>query len=137
MNKQQRETLHRYTAAAMAAGLTYDETEQLRRDAMRVSRWDEHECNGTIQWAEEGQTDHRGRALKAGKPYTVTGQSSPYAPPCGYWLQTADRWTPAHERVKALAQKIGATLEYNADPRGWPYVLRMADGSSFAPPVFN
>lgn len=129
------ELVARYHERARNAGLTFDQADAVRRDAERVATWDMHECNGNIQWAEDGATDHRGRALKSGRPYWVTGFDRPGGPPGGYWTERRDTFTPALERVRAAAASIGATLEYNADPRGWPFVFKLADGSTFAPPV--
>jgi hypothetical protein len=130
------EHLRRYFAACYDADFSNADIDALRRDAQRISSWDVHECNGTIQWAEEGDTDHRGRKLKAGRPYSVHGQDNPHCPPKGIWSPRRDTYTPAMARVRAIAEKYGATLEYNGDPRGWPFVLRMPDGKrDIVPPV--
>lgn len=129
------EALHRYIAAACNAGMTYNEADAVRRDAQRVCTWDVHECNGNIQWAEDGDTDHRGRPLKAGRPYWVHGADNPHCPPKGIWTPRNDTYTPAMARVRAVAERHGLTLEYNADPRGWPFRFKTKDGREFAPPV--
>lgn len=127
--------IHRYHDAAAAAGLTHDDAEQLRRDAQRLHRIAEHECNGTLERIEEeGRTDHRGRALKVGRVYAVAGMNSPG--PLHYY-PTADRETPARARIEAIAAKIGARVEYQGDPRGWPVSLILAgdDRLTLDPPV--
>lgn len=124
-----------YHDAASAAGLTYEDAEQLRRDAQRLHRIAEHECNGTLERIEEeGRTDHRGRPLQPGRVYQVAGMNRPG--PLHYHL-TADRETPARARIEAIAAKIGARVEYQGDPRGWPVSLHLAgdDRLTLDPPV--
>ena len=128
------EHLDRYFTTATACGLSHELADKVRRDAERIATWDTHECNGNIQWAEEGQLSHRGRPLKAGRPYWVFGQDGPGAI---VWTPTTDRYTPAMARVKAAADSIGAVLDYNGDPRGWPFTFKMPDGREFSPPVRN
>ena len=129
------EWLQRYISTAIAAGLTYSEADALRRDAQRIASWDLHECNGTIQWAEKGQKDHRGRTLKAGRPYWVHGQDDAKCPPGGRWTLRSDTYTPAMTRVQAVAKAHNLTVEYNGDPRGWPFRFFTTEGREIAPPV--
>ena len=113
----------RYHVQAAAVGVAYEDAETLRRAAMVLHRWAEHECNGVIQRAEAGQTDHRGRHMIEGRTYAVSNINGPG--PLRYY-PTADRETPALWRAKALAESYGACLEHQCDPRGWPLTLRFA-----------
>lgn len=126
------ECVIRYFNAAANMGIPYAEADAVRRDAERVDTWNAHECNGAIQWAEDGQTDHLGRPLKAGRPYWVRGQDGPGAI---VWIPRADTHTPAMARVHAFAKRHNLELSYNADPRGWPFRFKSADGREIAPPV--
>lgn len=125
------EALQRYHRDAALSGVDYQDAETLRRAAMTLHRWSEHECNGVIQRAEFGMFDHKGRPMPAGKCYTAYNIDGPgpvrYAP-------TADRETPAIKRAEAIAAKYGATLEYQGDPRGWPLTLKMKEGRHLCPP---
>jgi len=128
-----RETLSRYIVAAIAAGLTYDAADKLRRDAVRLHTISEQECNGTLYRCEGPMQDHRGRPMVVDAVYQVTNINGPG--PLHYY-RTADRETGCRRRVDALAAKIGAKVEYQGDPRGCPVVLRLADGRDLYPPVY-
>ena len=128
-----RETLGRYFAAAMAAGLTYDDADKLRRDAVRMHTISEQECNGTLYRCEEPMQNHKGRPMIVGAVYQVTNINGPG--PLHYY-RTADRETGCRRRIDALAAKIGAKVEYQGDPRGCPFMLRLADGRDLYPPVY-
>lgn len=121
-----------YHQAAERAGLSYQEAETLRRSAMVLHRWSEHECNGVICRAEAGMKDHRGRPMIEGRAYSVTNIDGPG--PLRYWL-TSDRETPAIKRAAAIAQQHGMSLEVQGDPRGWPLSLKTSDGRTISPPV--
>lgn len=127
-----KENLTRYHAAAALAGLSHDDAETLRRAAQTLHRWAEHKCNGVIQRAEAGQTDHKGRPMPEGACYSVGNINGPG--PLTYW-RTADRETPALARARAIAASVGATLEHQGDPRGWPLTLKLPDGREVCPPV--
>ena len=122
----------RYFNAAADMGIPYADADAVRRDAERVDTWNAHECNGAIQWAEDGDVDHRGRPLKAGRPYWVHGQDGPGEI---VWTRRADTYTPAMARVRAFAERHRLELSYNADPRGWPFRFKSSDGREIAPPV--
>jgi hypothetical protein len=125
--------LIQYHNQAAKIGLSYDAAERLRRDAQRLHRLSEAECNGTIERVEdEGRTDHRGRPMLVGKVYAVSGMNRPG--PLHYY-RTADREMPARDRIEAIAAQIGATVEFQGDPRGWPVTLKLADGRTLSPPV--
>lgn len=126
------ETLARYFAAAMAAGLAYDDANSLRRDAVRMHTISEQECNGTLYRCEEPMQDHKGRPMVIGAVYQVSNINGPG--PLRYY-RTADRETGCRRRVDALAAKIGAKVEYQGDPRGCPFMLHLADGRDLYPPV--
>lgn len=125
-----RENVTRYHADAARAGIEYADAETLRRAAMTLHRWSEHECNGVIQRVEGPQNDHMGRPMKEGRTYAVYNINGPgpirYAP-------CADREMPAMARAKAIAEKYGATLEHQGDPRGWPLTLKL-NGLDICPP---
>ena len=130
MNKREREVLFRYENDGMAAGLSRDELEILRRAALTLHRWYEHECNGTIQRDEE-----------TGKCYWYSSYDGRKIGPA------ADRETPAEKRVRAIAAKHGFEYEPQGDPRGWPIKLRRVDPSpegeawgrvtEISPPIFR
>lgn len=133
MNKYQREAEARYYSAAMAAGLSYDAADAMRRDAQRLHGIAEQECNGTLyRCEEEGDTDQRGRPLKVGKVYQVAGMNGPG--PLHYYI-TRDMETPARARIEATAASIGGTVEFQGDPRGWPVTVTLADGREISPPI--
>lgn len=121
-----RETLSRYFAAAMATGLTYDDANSLRRDAVRMHTISERECNGTLYRCEDSMLDHRGQPMVIGAVYQVMNINGPG--PLRYY-RTADRETGCRRRV-------GAKVEYQGDPRGCPVVLELADGRKLYPPVY-
>lgn len=49
MTKQQQANRARLLSRLAELGFTFGEAQQLRRIEMTLSRWSEHECNGTIQ----------------------------------------------------------------------------------------
>lgn len=113
-------------------GMDYRDAESLRRDAQRLHTWSEHECNGVIERVEDdGQTDHRGRPMTKGATYAVYNINGPG--PLRY-ARTPDRETGALNRIKAIAATLGAEVEYQGDPRGWPITLKL-DGRELSPPV--
>jgi hypothetical protein len=122
MDKNYRQSLIYYYADAIKAGLTYDEAETVRRAAMTLHRWSEHECNGTIE-----------RDETTGKTYSVWNIDGPgpiRRSPC------PDRETPAIKRIDAIAKKYGLAWEHQGDPRGWPVHFLDSEGRrSFSPPV--
>jgi len=126
------ETVTRYMTAAMNAGMTYEQANSARRDAQRIHTISEQECNGTLVRID-GETwpDHRGRLLLDGKVYQVCNINGPG--PLHYY-RTADRETPARARIEAAAASIGATVEFQGDPRGWPVTITTQDGQRIAPP---
>lgn len=129
------ENLTRYYSRMQAAGFTWSQADDIRRDAERIDTWNTHECNGTIQWAEEGQLDHRKRKLKAGRPYTVTGQDDPHAPCGGRWSLTSDRYNPARERIEAAAATQGLAVRWQGDPRGWPVYIVIDERNEIGAPI--
>ncbi len=127
------ERMNRYFERAIAAGMTHDTANAVRRDAERLNTISERECNGDLQRIEEpGQLDHLGRELKVGKVYNVTGQDRPG--PIRYYL-TRDNETPARARVEVAAASIGARVEFQGDPRGLPFTIITRDGVTLYPPV--
>lgn len=132
------ETFARYVTQATGAGLTFDEMETLRRAALTLHGISEQECNGTLYRAEAGdtRTDSKGatRPLIEGAVYQVTGQNDPFNNGRLRYYRTADRETGARRRIEAIAARIGARVEYQGDPRGWPVSLHLADGREVNPP---
>lgn len=127
------EHLSRYFADAAAAGMGFTVANAVRRDAQRLHKISEHECNGVLERVEdEGRVDHRGRPMLVGKMYTVSNINGPGS--MSYY-RTADRETPARERIEKAAADIGATVEFQGDPRGWPVTIKLADGRELIPPV--
>ncbi len=128
-----RDHVSRYMADAINAGLGYDEADAMRRDAQRLHTWSEHECNGVIERVEDdNRTDHRGRPMPKGATYSVYNINGPG--PLRY-SRTPDRETGCLRRIGELAAKLGATVEHQGDPRGWPITLTLADGRTLSPPV--
>ncbi len=121
----------RYHVEAERLGVSYAEAETLRRAAMTLHRWGEHECNGVIQRVEGPQNDHRGRPMIEGACYTAYNIDGPG--PIRY-ARTADRETPALARARRIADAHGLTIEYQGDPRGWPLTLKNAEGATLCPP---
>jgi hypothetical protein len=125
------EALARYYTRAAEMGLTFDAADAIRRDAQRLHTIAEKECNGTLERIEEtGRVDHRGHELKVGKVYTVWGQDRPG--PIMYAI-TRDMETPARARIDAMASAVGAVVEYQGDPRGWPVKLTKGDIETWPP----
>ena len=135
------ETAARYTIQCDRAGIGHDDAETLRRAALTLHSIAEQECNGTLDRAEAGdiRTDRNGivRPLIEGAVYHVTGQNDPTSNGRLLYYRTADRETGARKRIEAIAARIGATVEYQGDPRGWPVELRMADGRTVSPPPYR
>lgn len=131
-----RDYLTRYYSAALNAGLSYESADAIRRDAQRLHTWSERECNGDLQRMEEDGTflSLRGkeRPLKAGKVYAAWNINGPG--PIQY-TATSDRETPAIARIAKAAASIGATVELQGDPRGWPVSIKLADGRELSPPI--
>jgi hypothetical protein len=91
-----------------------------------------HECNGTVQRFEpaDAVTDHKGRSLVGTfSAYNIDGPG-----PIRY-AKTPDRETGALRRIRAVAESVGATVEYQGDSRGWPITLTFADGRELCPPI--
>lgn len=130
MSTSYKKTVIQYHTQCSIAGLSYAEAETLRRAAQTLHTWAEHECNGTITRAEEGETDHRGNSMKAGKTYSVSNINGPGRL---HYYRTADRETPALKRAADIAKTHGAELEHQGDPRGWPLKLHIK-GMRIAPP---
>lgn len=111
MTKREQESRYHMYRALSSLGLTFDECETLRRCAMTLHRWAEHECNGAIQ-----------RDETTGRPYvhsTYDGRKL---------YQTADRERGALERATAIVKAHGLTVYHQGDPRGASlYVLRPSD----------
>lgn len=126
MNK--REIMARYYADTARAGITYQDAETLRRAAMVAHRCAEHECNGTLYRAEEGDAPK----LSPGKVYAVSNINGPGEL---RYSRTADRETPARERAETVAARYGLICEWQGDPRGWPLTLKTKDGRDISPPV--
>ena len=85
------------------AGFSYHEAEALRRIEMRLSRWGEHECNGTIQRDEE--TD---------LPYWYGGAYGDTR-----LGRAADREKGALKRLAAImADHPDYVAHHQSDPRG-------------------
>jgi len=128
-----REHCARYHAQAAQIGINYGDAEQLRRDAQRLHTWSEHECNGVIERVEDdGRTDHRGRPMVKGATYAVYNINGPG--PLRY-ARTPDRETGCVNRIKAIAETLGAEFEHQGDPRGWPVTLKFPYGAELCPPV--
>lgn len=123
----------RYAVQCDRAGLTYGEAETLRRAALCLHGIAEQNCNGTLVRAEEGGglTDHCGRPLVAGAVYRV-GDTNGLNPL--HYYPTADRETGVRRRIEAIADRIGARVEYQGDPRGWPVSLVLGNGRTVDPP---
>jgi len=127
-----REHLARYHATAAQCGLTYQQADAIRRDAQRLHTWCTRECNGEVQRYElaDGATDHKGRPLVGTfSAYNIDGPG-----PIRY-AKTPDRETGALRRIRAVAESVGATVEYQGDPRGWPITLAWPDKRELCPPV--
>ncbi len=122
-----------YHINADRCGVPYEAAETLRRAALTLHGISEQECNGTLYRCEEPMNDHRGRPLKLDAVYQVTNINGPG--PLHYY-RTADRDTGARNRVNHLAVLLNATVEYQGDPRGWPFTLTMSDGRTLSvPPI--
>jgi hypothetical protein len=115
-----------YHRDAAALGVPYDDAEALRRAAMTLHRWSEQECGDSNDYASWCITrDEAGVPFREVLPHhgkrTVT--------------RIADRETGALNRSKAIAARLGAQLEYQGDPRGWPLTLKFSNGRELCPPV--
>lgn len=133
------EALARYTAAAMDAGMSYHVANAVRRDAQRLTTIAVHECNGELERCEESEGpynahDSRGRpfVLTPGAVYRVWNTEGPGP---NRYTRTKDMETPARARIDAAAASIGATVEYQGDPRGEPVTITLASGRKITPPT--
>jgi hypothetical protein len=127
-----REHLARYHSTAAQCGLSYMQADSVRRDAQRLHTWCKRECNGEVQRFEpsDAVTDHKGRPLVGTfSAYNINGPG-----PIRY-SKTPDRETGALARIRGVAALVGATVEYQGDPRGWPITLKFSDGRELCPPV--
>ena len=105
-------------------GFTYDESAQLRRIEMTLSRWSEAECNGEIERNEE-----TGKPERVSRCYLSGYSSKRVAWPC------ADREAGALRRLKAIVDGRNArhssddVLPYHqGDPRGCSlYLVKRSD----------
>lgn len=130
--KYYREQLARYFNAADSIGLTFDQADAIRRDAERLHTISERECNGDLERVEEaGRLDHNGKPMQEGAVYAVTGYDRPG--PIRYY-RVRDMETPARARIEAAAASVGASVEFQGDPRGWPVCLKK-DGREIWPPM--
>jgi hypothetical protein len=120
----------RYHNDAARMGFTYEQANAMRRDAQRLHTISEQECNGNLYRAEEGDSNGNGKPLTVGAMYQVGNINGPG--PLRYY-RTADRETPARARIEAAAASVGASVEFQGDPRGWP-VRITKDGVTIAPP---
>lgn len=110
MNKNERERWAHFTARAFELGLTFQDIESLRRDAMRLTRWAENECNGLIE--RDAETDKVFRVYNTEGPGPIKR------------FPTADRETPAKKRVSNILAARGLVPYFQGDPRGEPiYIL--------------
>ena len=126
------EQLARYYAQAAALGLGYTNANLLRRDAQRMHTISEHECNGYLYRNEDdGAVDHRGRPMPVDAVYSVSNINGPG--PLRYY-RTPDRETGCRKRIEAIAATIGAVVEFQGDPRGWPVTI-VAGDARLSPPV--
>lgn len=126
------EQLASYYSQASALGLNFTTANRLRRDAQRLHTISEQECNGYLYRNEEdGAVDHRGRPMPIDAVYSVSNINGPG--PLHYY-RTPDRETGARKRIEAIAAAIGATVEFQGDPRGWPVTI-IAGNAQLSPPV--
>jgi len=126
-----REHLARYHTTAAQCGLTYQQADAIRRDAERLHTWSERECNGELERFElaDNARDHKGRPLVGTfSAYNINGPG-----PIKY-AKTPDRETGALRRIRTVAESVGATVEYQGDPRGWPITLSWTDKRELCPP---
>lgn len=81
--------------------VTFSDAKSLRRAALILHRWYEHECNGTIQ-----------RDEKTGLPYwynSITG--------C-LWRRAPDREKGAMKTIDTICKRLGLHYYLQTDPRG-------------------
>ena len=103
------ENAMRFAVEASKAGISYPEIRQLMKDAKRLHRWFEAECNGDVQQDEgSGQWYHHyGR-----------GTNGPFQT-----VKARDIETPAKARISAIVKAHGLIAAFQGDPRGWPVTL--------------
>ena len=80
---------------------TWDDAKALRRAALTLHRWYEHECNGTIQRDEED-----------GLPYQYSGVTHKRLGKC------ADREKGAIKAIALICKRLGLHYYLQTDPRG-------------------
>jgi len=113
MNK--REVLRRHTQqqTLQALGFTPTESQALRRISMTLSRWAEHECNGTIERDEN----------RADRPFWSNPNTGRH-----FVAPVADREKGAMRRLRAIFARHPLTYYVQGDPRGAAlYVIRPGD----------
>src|SRR3990167_11449791 len=98
--------LTEYYDATGAIGMSFSDADAIRRDAQRLHRWAEAECNGEIERNEETGAVYRN--------YNING------PGPIQQVKTADRETPAVKRINGIAGKYGLIAMFQGDPRGYP-----------------
>ena len=103
MNAKERH--FRLVSRLQSAGFSYDEAETLRRIEMTLSRWGEHECNGTIQRDDENGKPRRYYETRNGD--IIRGSVVP------------DRERGALKRLDAIMDSHKEYIAYHqGDPRG-------------------
>ena len=91
----------------VAPDCTYEDAKTLRRAAIAIHTWSEHECNGLIQ-----------RDEKTGKPfyYRESRYVSANDPRC--FSPAPDREAGAIKRIAEVCKRLGLHYYIQGDPRG-------------------
>jgi hypothetical protein len=128
MNKSQADF---FAHAVPTVGLSVPDAIKLIQAARALHRWAEEICNGTIQ-ADETKNP-AGCWETTGKYYRY------YEIRPGEYVRSnrvPDRETAALKRAQVIAEKIGATIEHQGDPRGAVLTLKHQE-REYAIPDYN
>lgn len=119
MNKRERERITAmYSRCIEVVGLSYSQTETIRKASMALSRWCERECNGEVERDERTNLVYHFYDV-----HTITGwKRESYRVP--------DRETGAKRRIDAILDSAAPDWAwyYQTDPHGCAvYLYRKAD----------
>ncbi len=121
--------IEQYMIQCRMVGIVDSDAESLRRAALTLHRWAELECGDGNDWASWAIERDETTGVPYMHRYPHSGKSSR--------SRIADHEKGAQRRVESIAKRIGASVEYQGDPRGWPLMLTLPDGRTLSPPPYS